>query len=61
MDEDLRFRVQQVAEDAADGSWLIVPEPPVDWICDECYTRNGGRYVICGYCGLPRDGADEEE
>ena len=53
--------MQQVAEDAADGSWLIVPEPPVDWICDECYTRNGGRYVICGYCGLPRDGADEEE
>ena len=41
------------------GAWIIVANPPQNWICDGCgnpitdfYHEPDGAYVsVCGYCG----------
>jgi hypothetical protein len=29
-----------------------------DWHCDNCGTPNGGRWLLCGMCGVCRDDVD---
>lgn len=52
-----KIRILQVAEDADDGSELVVyevPKPP-EWACEHCATRNNAEWGTCAMCGRERE------
>lgn len=55
MDESREYRIQQVAEDAAEGSVVLVPVPPAPWSCGECGQRAHGLDMHCPWCGRDRE------